>query len=53
MSIRMAREVDKAVNVLSNDDLDFLLEHLGVHELAHVGDDCRQFGTRGFLPLIV
>lgn len=30
MSIRMAREVDKAVNVLSNDDLDFLLEHYGL-----------------------
>ena len=30
MSIRMAREVDKAVNVLSNDDLDVLLEHYGL-----------------------
>jgi hypothetical protein len=30
MSIRMAREVDKAVNILSNDDLDFLLEHYGL-----------------------
>jgi hypothetical protein len=30
MSIRMAREVDKAVNNLSNDDLDVLLEHYGL-----------------------
>ena len=27
MSIRMAREVDKEVNVLSNEDLNFLLDH--------------------------
>jgi hypothetical protein len=30
MSIRMVREVDRAVNVLSNDDLDFLLGHYGL-----------------------
>lgn len=30
MSIRLAREVDNAVNVLSNDDLDVLLNHYGL-----------------------
>ncbi|RUU89388.1 hypothetical protein EOB59_19135 [Mesorhizobium sp. M7A.F.Ca.MR.176.00.0.0] len=30
MSIRTAREVDKAANFLSNEDLDFLLEHYGL-----------------------
>lgn len=30
MSIKMAREIDEAVNSLSRDDLDFLLEHYGL-----------------------